>query len=92
MTPSCIAAMNRGGSARDPEHRFARRLPSCRQLLQARPAHGDERVLGGDEEAVQQDERRDGDELEKERSRPGLPGRRVLGRRSFSKEPTAEYR
>ena len=76
MTPSCIAAMNRGGSAVMPSTGLARRLPSSGELLDARPPHRDERVLGRDEEAVQQHERRDGDQLEREGHAPLYRGRR----------------
>ena len=79
MTPSCIAAMNRGGSAVIAEHDARPAVALLLELVHARPAHGDERVLGRDEVAVQQDERRNGDELEEEGHRGHAPRR--AGRR-----------
>src|SRR5581483_11854610 len=49
-----------------------------RELVEARPPHGDERVLGRDEEAVQEDEDGDGEKLESllhARERPVLGGK-----------------
>ena len=63
------------------------------ELVHPRPAYGHERVLGRDEEAVQQHERRDADDLEEEgHAAAPVAGARVLGGRSLSKEATAEYR
>jgi hypothetical protein len=55
------------------------------QLLDLRPARGDERVLARDEERVQQDQRRYAEELEEEGSRSGRRRRgtkRVVVQRS----------
>ena len=93
VTPSCIAAMNRGGSCGEPEHELRPAVALLLELVQARPADGDERVLGRDEVAVQQHERRNGDQLEEEGhvSAP-IAGAQVLGGKSLSKEATPEYR
>ena len=54
VTPSCIAAMKRGGESVIVQHLpRAPVCPCCGELLHARPPHGDEAVLGGDEVAVQ---------------------------------------
>ena len=47
----------------DAEHDARPSVPLLLELVHARPAHGDERVLGRDEVAVQQDERGNRDEL-----------------------------
>ena len=56
-----------GGQA---EHLLRPAVALLGHLLQTRAADGDERVLGRDEEAVQQHERRDGDQLEEEGHAP----------------------
>ena len=50
--------------ARDPQDELRPSVPLVGELLQPRPASRDEAVLRGDEERVQQDQRRDGDEKE----------------------------
>ena len=45
MTPSCIAAMKRGGSRRDPQHGARAPVPLALELADARPPRGDEAVL-----------------------------------------------
>ena len=57
--------------ARDPHHRTRGATPFVRELFQPSPAHGDERVLGRDEEAVQKDQRGNGGKLEENRHAPG---------------------
>ena len=85
VTPSCIAAMNRGGSARDAQHVARTPVALVVQLDDARAARGDEAVLGRDEEGVQQDENADCDELEEERHAP-TPWALVLGGMSSSND------
>ena len=77
VTPSCIAAMKCGGSLVIFITERAGRLPLVGELLQPRPAHGDERVLGRDEEAVQQDQSGHGQKLEENRHAP-VSGAAVL--------------
>ena len=89
------AELHRGDEARrrvgDPEH-----LPraavarSAASSCMPRSPYGDEAVLGGDEEAVQQDQHRDGEELEEECHAP-LSGAQVLSGSSKS-AITAQYR
>ena len=62
--------------ARDPHHRARGAAALVGELLQPRAAHGHERVLGRDEEAVQQDQNGNGEQLER---RPSCPGRRGAG-------------
>ena len=78
VTPSCIAAMKRGGSLVIRCDRARRPAALVGELLQPRPAHGHERVLGRDEEAVQQNQRADAEELEE---RPSCPVSRGGGTR-----------
>ena len=59
-----------GRLARDREHELRAPVALLPKLLHARPPHCDERVLGADEEPVQQNEGRDGDQLEKEGHAP----------------------
>ena len=66
VTPSCIAAMKRGGFATIRSTARALRLPCCASSLDPRAPCRDERVLGRDEVAVQQNQRRDGEEFEEE--------------------------
>ena len=79
VTPSCIAAMNRGGDSVIRSTCSRAGLLLLRELGDPRPPHGDEAVLRGDEEAVQQDQHRDGDELQEKCHAP-LSGARVLER------------
>ena len=73
VTPSCIAAMNRGGSAVIRSTARARRSP-CFSSSGSRVRRAvTSAVLGRDEKAVQQDQRRDGDQSTK--VTPRLPGR-----------------
>ena len=88
VTPSCIAAMNRAGSLRDPQDELARAgcpaaWSSCIRVRRTVTSA----YSAADEEPVQQNQRRDGDELEKEGHAPS-PGAQVLGGSSFSKEAT----
>ena len=78
VTPSCIAAMKCGGSLVIFITARARRLPSSIELLQPGAAHGHERVLGRDEEAVQQDQNGDAEKLEEDRHAP-VSGARGTG-------------
>jgi hypothetical protein len=67
----------------DPQHRARPAVALLRELLHPRPSRGDERVLAGDEERVQQDQRRDAEEFEEEgHACPGRAGR--LGMSSSS--------
>ena len=63
--------------ARDLHHRARRPAPLVDELLQPGAAHGDERVLGRDEEPVQQDQKGNGEELERDRHAP-VSGASVL--------------
>ena len=63
--------------ARDLHHGARGAAPFVGELLQPRPAHGDERVLGRDEEAVQQDQSGDAEKLERNRHAP-VSGAAVL--------------
>ena len=75
MTPSCIAAMKRGGSATIRSTARARRLPFCASSwIRVRRAVTSA-VLGRDEVAVQQDQRRDGEEFEEKAHARALRGR-----------------
>src|SRR5262249_56192991 len=51
----------------DPLDRARTAVPLLRELRDLRPPRRDEAVLGRDEEAVQEDQRRDCDQLEKKR-------------------------
>ena len=77
MTPSCIAAMKRGGSAVMRWNGTRPPVPLLGELLHPRPPHRDERVLGCDEEPVQQNENADSREFEDQRHAPA-PGALVL--------------
>ena len=76
VTPSCIAAMKRGGRETILSTSRARRLPCCCELDDLRPARGHEAVLGRHEERVQEQQPDDGDQLEEDRHAPVSPGRR----------------
>ena len=78
VTPSCIAAMKRAGSADDPHDRAGPAVALLRELLDPRPARRDEPVLGRHEIGVQQDQRRDAEEFQEKGHAP-LSGARVLG-------------
>ena len=75
------AELHRGDEMRrvagDLHHRAGGAAPLVDELLQPRAAHGDERVLGRDEEAVQQDQNGDGEKLEENRHAP-VSGAAVL--------------
>ena len=85
VTPSCIAAMNRAGLAVMRARRARGGCPASRELRDARAARGDEGVLGRDEERVQQEQPRDGEQREEEGHAAPLSGARVLGGWSSSK-------
>ena len=90
MTPSCIAVMNCGGSLVIRSTARARRLPWWCELDDARAARGDERVLGRDEEAVEQHEQPDGEQLESECH--ALTPEGVGTRREVVHQRVSEYR
>ena len=75
--------MKRGGSAVICSTGARAPVALLLQLVEARTPRGHEPVLGRDEVAVQQDERRDGEEFEEEGHAP-LSGARVLGGLSSS--------
>ena len=60
--------------ARDPQHRARAPVALVVELDDPRPPRRDERVLGRDEEGVEQDQDPDADELESECHAPTLPG------------------
>ena len=64
VTPSCIAAMNRGGLAVIRSTMRARLVALVAELRDARASRSDEAVLGRDEEGVQQEQACDREELE----------------------------
>ncbi len=66
VTPSCIAAMNCGGSRGDAQHGARAPVALMVQLDDARAPRRDERVLGRHEEGVEQDQNPDAEELESE--------------------------
>ena len=66
--------------ARDLHHGARRAIALVDQLLEPGPAHGDERVLGRDEEAVQEDQNGNAEKLEEQPSCPGLRGRGTGGK------------
>jgi hypothetical protein len=76
-------------SDREDELRPPVALPA--ELLHPGSADGDERVLRADEEPVQQNEGRDGDQFQKKGHAPTSRAF-VLGGSSFSTETTPEYR
>ena len=78
VTPSCIAAMNRGGLAVIRRTRRARLVALVAELGDAGAPRRDEAVFGRDEEGVQQEQACDREELEEESHAP-LSGARVLG-------------
>jgi len=88
------AELHRGDEARrglgDLKHLARADAALLLQLVHARSAHGNEPVLRGHEEPVQENQRRDGDELEEECHAP-LSGARVLSGSSKS-AITAQYR
>ena len=73
----------------DPQHGAGPAVAFLRELLDPRPARGDERVLGRDEVAVQQDQRRDGEEFE-EKDHVCAPSGGRLGMTSSSNRIYAE--
>ena len=79
MTPSCIAAMNRGGSPVMRKHVARAAVSLVVQLDDPRPPRRHEPVLGRDEEGVQQDQNCDADEFKKESHAPTPDGAQVLG-------------
>ncbi len=71
---------------RDPEDVACAPAAGAIELPDARSTRRDECVLGGDEEGVQQDEPREGEELKREsHASAPLSGARVLGGTSSSK-------
>ena len=88
------AELHRGDEPRrrvgDPEHLTRAPVARAGELGQAGSPHGDEAVLRGDEEPVQKDQHRDGEELEEECHAP-LSGAWVLSGSSKS-AITAQYR
>ena len=76
------AELHRGDEARrvghDSNHRAGPAVALLRELLDSRPARGDQAVLGRHEIRVQQDQRRDAEEFQKKGHAP-LSGARVLG-------------
>ena len=77
VTPSCIAAMKCGGSLVIVITARAGPVPLVDELLEPGSAHGDERVLGRDEEAVQEDQNGNAEKLEENRHAP-VSGAAVL--------------
>ena len=77
MTPSCMAAMNQPGIVSQSHHSAGAPVALLGELGHARLAHRHERVLGRDEEPVQQDENGDGEKLEGDRHAP-FSGAQVL--------------
>ena len=76
--------------ARDPQHRAGAAVALVVELDDARAPRGDERVLGRDEEAVEQHEQPDGKQLESECHAPDLQG--VGTRREVVHQRVSEYR
>ena len=76
VTPSCIAVMNCDGSLVILQHRPRAPVALVVELDDPRAARRDERVLGRDEEAVEQHEQPDADQLESECHAPAPEGAR----------------
>src|ERR671930_2038609 len=76
------AELHRGDEPRrvrdEPEDSPRATVPFLRKLFDARPARRHEPVLGRDEERVQENQRRDGEDLEEEAHAP-IPGALGLG-------------
>ena len=89
VTPSCMAAMKRGGSATIRSTALRATVASLRELLDPRAPRRHERVLGRDEIAVQQDQRCHGDEFE-EKDHVCAPSGGRLGMTSSSNRIYAE--
>ena len=85
VTPSCMAAMKRGGRETILSTCCARRSPCLLELDDLRPARRHEAVLGRDEKRVQEQQPGDGGQLEEDRHAPVSPEAQVLGGSSSSK-------
>ena len=73
VTPSCMAAMKRGGRETIFSTCWRAAIALLLELDDLRPARGHEAVLGGDEKRVQEQQPGDGGQLEEDRHAPVSP-------------------